>query len=140
KGKHLGRPVTVGKQSSQIEKLHSAGISKAEIARRLDIGRTSVRRILADLVAGRNTFGIKRALRSREDPGIPTPDSNLDQLVRTVTASASSSSSTCARRAAHALRDTEPCSLAGSQLGRSLVPSDFYRFHRDRGTMRPRAC
>jgi putative DNA-invertase from lambdoid prophage Rac len=47
KGKHLGRPVTVGKQASQIRKLHRAGISKAEIARRLDIGRTSVRRILA---------------------------------------------------------------------------------------------
>ena len=46
KGKHLGRPVTVGKQSSQIEKLHRSGVSKAEIARRLDIGRTSVRRIL----------------------------------------------------------------------------------------------
>ena len=44
--KHLGRPVTVGKQASQIEKLHRAGVSKAEIARRLDIGRTSVRRIL----------------------------------------------------------------------------------------------
>jgi DNA invertase Pin-like site-specific DNA recombinase len=39
--------VTVGKQASQIRKLHRAGISKAEIARRLDIGRTSVRRILA---------------------------------------------------------------------------------------------
>jgi DNA invertase Pin-like site-specific DNA recombinase len=46
-GKHLGRPVTVGKQASQIGKLHRAGVSKAEIARRLDIGRTSVRRILA---------------------------------------------------------------------------------------------
>ena len=46
KGKHLGRPVTVGKQVSQIRKLHRAGVSKAEIARRLNIGRTSVRRIL----------------------------------------------------------------------------------------------
>ena len=46
-GKHLGRPVTVGKQASQIRKFHRAGVSKAEIARRLDIGRTSVRRILA---------------------------------------------------------------------------------------------
>jgi putative DNA-invertase from lambdoid prophage Rac len=46
-GRHLGRPVTVGKQSGQIRKLHRAGVSKAEIARRLDIGRTSVRRILA---------------------------------------------------------------------------------------------
>jgi putative DNA-invertase from lambdoid prophage Rac len=46
KGKRLGRPVTVGKQASQIRKLHRAGVSKAEIARRLDIGRTSVRHIL----------------------------------------------------------------------------------------------
>jgi DNA invertase Pin-like site-specific DNA recombinase len=46
-GKHLGRPVTVGKQASQIRKLYRGGVSKAEIARRLDISRTSVRRILA---------------------------------------------------------------------------------------------
>jgi DNA invertase Pin-like site-specific DNA recombinase len=45
-GKHLGRPVTAGKKAGQIGKLHRAGVSKAEIARRLDIGRTSVRRIL----------------------------------------------------------------------------------------------
>ena len=47
KGKHLGRPVTVGKQASQIRKFHRAGVSKAKIARRLGIGRTSVRRILS---------------------------------------------------------------------------------------------
>jgi putative DNA-invertase from lambdoid prophage Rac len=46
KGKHLGRPVTVGKKAVQIHKLYRAGVSKAEIARRLDIGRTSVRRLL----------------------------------------------------------------------------------------------
>src|ERR1700686_109833 len=45
-GKHLGRPLTVGKKASQIRKLHLAGVSKAEIARQLNIGRTSVRRIL----------------------------------------------------------------------------------------------
>jgi DNA invertase Pin-like site-specific DNA recombinase len=45
-GKHLGRPVTVGTKAAQIRKLHRAGISKAEIARRLEIGRTSVRRLL----------------------------------------------------------------------------------------------
>jgi DNA invertase Pin-like site-specific DNA recombinase len=49
KGTHLGRPVTAGKKAAQIRKLHRAGVSKAEIARRIDIGRTSVRRILADL-------------------------------------------------------------------------------------------
>jgi putative DNA-invertase from lambdoid prophage Rac len=46
-GKHLGRPVTVGKNAAQIRKLHRAGVSKAEIARQLKISRTSVRRILA---------------------------------------------------------------------------------------------
>ena len=46
KGKHLGRPVTAGRKAAQIRKLHRAGVSKAEIARHLDIGRTSVRRIL----------------------------------------------------------------------------------------------
>jgi putative DNA-invertase from lambdoid prophage Rac len=49
KGTRLGRPITAAKKAGQIRKLHSAGISKAEIARRLDIGRTSVRRILADI-------------------------------------------------------------------------------------------
>ena len=47
KGKSLGRPLTVAKKAGQIKKLYSAGVSKAEIARRLDIGRTSVRRILS---------------------------------------------------------------------------------------------
>ena len=47
KGKRFGRPLTAAKKAGQIRKLYGAGISKAEIARRLDIGRTSVRRILA---------------------------------------------------------------------------------------------
>src|SRR5215218_5200331 len=46
-GKHLGRPLTVGKKASQIRTLHLAGVSKAQIARQLNMGRTSVRRILA---------------------------------------------------------------------------------------------
>src|SRR5512133_2976907 len=46
-GKRLGRPMTVGLQAAEIRKLRRAGISKSEIARRLNIGRTSVRRILA---------------------------------------------------------------------------------------------
>jgi DNA invertase Pin-like site-specific DNA recombinase len=49
KGTHLGRPVTVGKMAGQIRKLYRAGVSKAEIARRLEIGRTSVRRILSEI-------------------------------------------------------------------------------------------
>lgn len=45
-GKRLGRPLTAGLHASQIRKLHRAGHSKSEISRRLNIGRTSVRRIL----------------------------------------------------------------------------------------------
>ena len=46
-GKQLGRPTTAGLYAVEIRKLYRAGIAKAEIARRLQIGRTSVRRILA---------------------------------------------------------------------------------------------
>ena len=46
-GQTLGRPVTAGLQADKARKLHRAGVSKSEIARRLQIGRTSVRRILA---------------------------------------------------------------------------------------------
>src|SRR5579871_3570031 len=45
-GKRLGRPITAGLQAAEIRKLHRAGISKSEIARQLQIGCTSVRRIL----------------------------------------------------------------------------------------------
>jgi putative DNA-invertase from lambdoid prophage Rac len=45
-GKRLGRPTTAGLKDVEVRKLHRAGIAKAEIARRLQIGRTSVRRIL----------------------------------------------------------------------------------------------
>src|SRR3954465_15370351 len=46
-GRRLGRPMTAGLQAAEIRKLHRFGLSKSEIARRLQIGRTSVRRILA---------------------------------------------------------------------------------------------
>ena len=46
-GKVLGRPRTAALQTIEIRKLHLAGISKSEIARRLQMSRTSVRRILA---------------------------------------------------------------------------------------------
>jgi len=45
-GKRLGRPATAAVHAAEIRKLHRAGVSKSEIARRLHIGRTSVRRIL----------------------------------------------------------------------------------------------
>ena len=46
-GQRLGRPATAALHTAEIRKLHRAGVSKSEIARRLHIGRTSVRRILA---------------------------------------------------------------------------------------------
>jgi putative DNA-invertase from lambdoid prophage Rac len=45
-GKRLGRPATAAIHAAEIRKLHRAGISKSEIARRVQVGRTSVRRIL----------------------------------------------------------------------------------------------
>jgi putative DNA-invertase from lambdoid prophage Rac len=47
KGQCLGRPQTAALHASQVWNLYRAGVSKAEIARRLQIGRTSVRRILS---------------------------------------------------------------------------------------------
>jgi hypothetical protein len=37
---------TAGLHTDEVGKLHRGGVSQAEIARRLQIGRTSVRRIL----------------------------------------------------------------------------------------------
>jgi putative DNA-invertase from lambdoid prophage Rac len=45
-GQKLGRPATAALHADQIRKFYRAGVTKAEIARRLLIGRTSVRRIL----------------------------------------------------------------------------------------------
>ena len=45
-GKKLGRPVSAGLQADQVRRLYRTGVSKSEIARRLRIGRTSVRRII----------------------------------------------------------------------------------------------
>ena len=47
-GKRLGRPLTAGLQATEIRKLHRDGTSKSAIARRLRIGRTSVRRIIRE--------------------------------------------------------------------------------------------
>jgi len=46
-GKRLGRPATAAAHAAEVQKLHRAGLSKSEIARQLQIARTSVRRILA---------------------------------------------------------------------------------------------
>jgi putative DNA-invertase from lambdoid prophage Rac len=45
-GKRLGRPPSVVHNAIEAGKLHRQGISKSEIARQLEIGRTSVRRLL----------------------------------------------------------------------------------------------
>lgn len=47
-GKPHGRPRTASLLREQVEAMHEAGMSKSEIARRLSIGRTSVRRMLDD--------------------------------------------------------------------------------------------
>src|SRR5664280_1078085 len=45
-GKRLGRPATAAVHAIEIQKLYRASVSKSEIARRLEVGRSSVRRIL----------------------------------------------------------------------------------------------
>jgi putative DNA-invertase from lambdoid prophage Rac len=45
-GKPHGRPRTVAQKTDKIKEMFLQGMSKAEIARRLNIGRTSVRRLL----------------------------------------------------------------------------------------------
>jgi len=49
-GQRLGRPITAALKAGEVRQLHRHGISKAEIARRLEIGRTSVRRILKERI------------------------------------------------------------------------------------------
>ena len=51
-GKRLGRPPTAAQKATRVRNLYSNNISKAEIARRLNIGRTSVRRILGESISG----------------------------------------------------------------------------------------
>jgi len=45
-GRPHGRPATASKHATEVERLFKKGLSKSEIARRLQIGRTSVIRIL----------------------------------------------------------------------------------------------
>ncbi|MGI9089748.1 MAG: recombinase family protein [Gemmatimonadaceae bacterium] len=47
KGKAMGRPKTAALQAEQVRALYAQGVSQAAIARRLGVGRTSVRRLLA---------------------------------------------------------------------------------------------
>lgn len=48
KGKNHGRPSTTKQYTSVINQLFTSGLSKSEIAKRLCIGRTSVRRIIQE--------------------------------------------------------------------------------------------
>lgn len=45
-GRPHGRPRTAAKHTARVKQIFAQGISKAEIARRLGISRTSVRRLL----------------------------------------------------------------------------------------------
>jgi putative DNA-invertase from lambdoid prophage Rac len=45
-GKPHGRPPTARQSADQVRALHKDGVSKSEIARRLNVSRTSVRRLL----------------------------------------------------------------------------------------------
>jgi putative DNA-invertase from lambdoid prophage Rac len=47
-GKHLGRPPTAATHAPEVRALRLRDLSHAEIARRVGIGETSVRRILAN--------------------------------------------------------------------------------------------
>jgi len=47
-GKPHGRPRTAALQEERVREMYEAGMSKSEIARRLSIGRTSVRRMLEE--------------------------------------------------------------------------------------------
>jgi len=47
-GRPHGRPPTARRKSKQIKRLYARGVSKAAIARKLPIGRTSVRRVLTE--------------------------------------------------------------------------------------------
>jgi putative DNA-invertase from lambdoid prophage Rac len=52
-GKRLGRPRSAALKTDQVRQMTSEGLSQAEVARRLRIGRTSVRRLLAATVRTR---------------------------------------------------------------------------------------
>jgi hypothetical protein len=79
-GKRLGRPETAGLRAAEIRKLHRAGASKSEIARRLEIGRTSVRRILADRISGGRAWNVLRD-RRWGTPMSPEAEPNVNPLI-----------------------------------------------------------
>jgi DNA invertase Pin-like site-specific DNA recombinase len=51
-GRPHGRPRSAANHAARVQALYVEGVSKSEIARRLRIGRTSVRRLLAGCAGG----------------------------------------------------------------------------------------
>ena len=51
-GKYKGRVPTARRQADQVMALDQAGVRRSDIARRLNIGRASVYRILSEVIAG----------------------------------------------------------------------------------------
>jgi len=47
-GRAHGRPATVARQKQEIKKLAKKDLSQSAIVRQLNVGRTSVRRLLAE--------------------------------------------------------------------------------------------
>ena len=66
-GRPHGRPRTASLLRGQVEEMHEAGMSKSEIARRLFIGRTSVRRMLED--AGGSQSAGAETVKGQEERG-----------------------------------------------------------------------
>lgn len=79
-GKRLGRPRTVAVHAERVWKLFRAGMSKAEIARRLQLARTSVRRIL--LAPLHQPPASEVHIKKLEKTMASNPDSDLDKLIR----------------------------------------------------------
>lgn len=75
--KRLGRPATAPRQAIEVWKLYRAGISKSEIARRIEVGRTAVRRILIGFHPGQ--LPCKNGARSKKScqpEGLDAPGLN----------------------------------------------------------------
>jgi len=95
-GKRLGRPATAVRHAPEIRKLHRVGVSKSEIARRGQIGRTSVRgasweqsheETPRETLSGRTVSTMKPSRtptgrKSRSWAGIATSMTRSDSLFR----------------------------------------------------------
>jgi putative DNA-invertase from lambdoid prophage Rac len=77
-GRNHGRPKTAALHEAKIHRLFAQGQSKAEIARKLGIGRTSVIRILAQPAKPDGTF-------QNNSPRIPKQFAQKSNLIRQIT-------------------------------------------------------